>query len=569
MTKDERSHRFVRAASIALAFPLSLQAFAAPNYPITVRGGNEASVTPMVDSTVIRDPGKYDTIVVGAGLGGLSAALYLTDHHKRVLLLEKEPNLGGLASSGSLQQGIRYDRGAAYWTDATPEEQKILNHIGLGDFAQRFPIHEPIDSYLWKGKLYLGVWDEATLKELPRSFTLFRSELQHSNDEGLIPDQPLEEAPKMDLDRITAAEWIRRMPAKAALRTDKKSKKIYRTFQADASLDRADPMKDVIDFLDLYCRSALGTTADQVSAMAFANFYLSELITRYTTQVGTADAADRIEKRLRSRPNQVRILTSSPVGQISNVGRHVEVKYVRDGRTHVAMARYAVFAMPLKAAPKIIENFKTLDPAKAGVIQDLGYADYSVHSVRLNGHPYRATYDTWSRPADYTENDFTDFILGRWMDPKIKGYEGMRDFRTQPAENDGLITIYHPLPLSVVGAGFTDEQAKAIAERAVDRLTDVLQPVLTDSWGTRLEVTSVETNRWPFSVHVARPGHFIRNAKILRKPVGRIFFGENNLGTPAFEEALFRGHCAANNVLLRLDRDFHQEKWSKCPVEAF
>jgi hypothetical protein len=91
--------------------------------------------------------------------------------------------------------------------------------------------------------------------------------------------------------------------------------------------------------------------------------------------------------------------------------------------------------------------------------------------------------------------------------------------------------------------------------------------LLKANWGTQIEVRSVETSRWPYSIHIAKPGHFIVEAKVLRRPLGRIFFANNNIGTPAFEEALFRGHCAANNVLKRVDPSFAQEKWSRCPLD--
>lgn len=543
-------------------------AVASPSYPITVRGGDEASFTPATSpSDIVNVPAMYDTIVVGAGLSGLSTAVYLSDQGKHVLLLEKESNLGGLASSGRTQAGVRYDRGAAYWTSAYEEEQKILDHIGLGDFVNKYAIHEPIDSYYFKDHLYEGIWDDATLAQLPASFAVFKYELNKANDDDLIPDQPLEEAPHMDLDAYSAAQWIRQMPARLAARQDADSQKLYSQFMTDSRVNRADPMTDVIGLMDLYCRSALGTNSNKVSALAFANFYISEIVTRYTTQTGTAGAAERMEAMLRARPELVTILTSAPVGKITNEKDSVEVVFSTGHHEFRAYAKYAVFSGELKIAERLIDGFDKADPERAMLVKNLKYADYSVHNVMLNGHPYRASYDTWTRADDYTEKDFTDFILGRWMDPSIDGYLGMRNFERDPADNQGIFTIYHPLPQNAVGKGYTDKQAKGLAEFAVNRLKQIFSPVLKDSWGTKIDVVSVETSRWPYSVHIAEPGHYLHKARILRRRMGHIFFANNNLGTPAFEEALFRGHCAANNVLLLLDQGFKPESWTRCPIE--
>ena len=38
------------------------------------------------------------------------------------------------------------------------------------------------------------------------------------------------------------------------------------------------------------------------------------------------------------------------------------------------------------------------------------------------------------------ERDFTDVILGLWMDPAIKGYEGFRDFKANPPGDRSVLT---------------------------------------------------------------------------------------------------------------------------------
>lgn len=81
----------------------------------------------------------------------------------------------------------------------------------------------------------------------------------------------------------------------------------------------------------------------------------------------------------------------------------------------------------------------------------------------------------------------------------------------------------------------------------------------------KFRIKKIVTNRWPYSVHIPEPGHFSMRSKIMGKTFGNVIFGNNNMGTPAFEEALHRGHCAANRALYRLNpKKFVQESWSKC-----
>ena len=541
-------------------------------YPIQVLGQDEASMVPNISGPITKDGKNYDVIVIGAGLSGLSSAVYLTDNGLSVLMLEKAGNLGGLASGGTTANGVRYDRGAAYWTITFPEEHWILEHIYGKAFKKPDQIPEPADSFLWKGVLYKGIWEEETLAKLPMSFTVFQYELKKASKAGLIPNQPIEEAKDKRLDKISVTDWIRSMPITLSRRKDSQSISLYRKFLADSKVNRDDPMADVIELSDLYCRSALGTTSDGVSAIAFGNFYIAEIIPRYTTPQGTAGPAEKMEDTLRTRGETLaKLLTLAPVGKVRNENDHVTVTYSKDGKVHEAVGKYAIYAAPVKFAPVIIDGLAAQDPAKADAINHLGYAHYSVHSVFLNGHPYRASYDTWTRPDNYTDDQFTDVILGRWMDPAMRGYLGYRDFEKDPTDNQGIMTIYHPLTEKWLGTGYTEPQAKQIAQAAVDKMVELYTPLLRK--GDHFDITRVETNRWPFSVHIAKPGHFSGTAQnpgiaqLLRRPFGHVYFANNNLGTPAFEEALFRGHCAADNILRHLIPDYKVENWTRCPLE--
>ncbi len=561
-----------RRAVLVFSLILLLPGFpSAAEYKIEVRGADEASFTPRDPKGYPKDDGKiYDAVVVGGGLAGLSAAVFLSDQGKTVLLLEKEDKLGGLAFGGEKRglrskRLLRWNRGAAYWTAAYEEELKILERIGMADYAQRHAIPEPIDSYLWKGTLYEHLWDDKNLGRLPASFALFKSELLHANTEQLIPNQPLEEAPNKILDTYSASDWIRSMPQAASKRTDEASRRVWQRFITDPAVGRLDPMEPVVDFMDLFCPSALGATTRKISAIAFANFYISEIETRFTTPIGTGEAVEHIEGLLKSRPKLVKILTRATVRSVSNTPVGAGVVYLHGGKLKRVRGRAAVWAAQLKFAPQLIAGFAAGSPEQAALMGGLEYANFSVHAAFVKGHPYRASFDTWTRAFDHKEGDFTDVILGRWVE--LKGYEGLRDFKSAPPDEDGVMTVYHPHPLDFVGKGYTAEQSRELARGAVERMVAIYDPVLHHHWGTKIEVKRVETNRWPYSIHIVAPGHFTRKARILRKPFGRVVFANNNVGTPTFEEALFRGHCAANNALKALDPAFRQEPWSRCPLD--
>jgi len=572
--------------------------------PYSVLGGDTQSFDPDISGLKrIKDKDKYDVVIVGGGLGGLTGGIYLSKRHLKVLILEKEANVGGLASGRVTSDGIITDRGAAYWTSSYDEEQQILQDIGLGDYETDNPIKEPADTYFVRGKLYPGIWDES-LDSLPASFALFKFELKKENDDGLIPNQPLEEN-NLTLDDRTASQWINQMPDKVKSRYDEipqnvkdayhqalkdkidfkfdKASKvlpIWERFEAERQSLRGAKygMDDVMELMDLYCRSALGTDADGVSALAFANFYISEIETRYTTAYGTAKAAMNMVELLDKATPAVEIKTSSAVAKIWNKWNGAVVAYLSGKEVREVSAKYVIFAAQSGLAPKLINNFSKMDPEKADVISKMKYANYSVHTVDLKGHPYKPSYDTWVHSSDYSRRDFTDVITAEWI--------ATDGFKTPPQREDhGIFTVYHPIspdwykdncaandPLCI-SKKYSDGDAIKVAKYAVHRLFELFAPMFKEQYGTDLDVTSVETNRWPISVHIAGPGHFSHDAKFLRQRVGHIFFANNNIGTPAFEEALFRGHCAAANVLLHLDHSFKidkEENWktkSNCPIE--
>ena len=60
---------------------------------------------------------KYDTIIVGAGIGGLTSAVYLAREGQKVLLIEKNHECGGLVNS-FVHNGFHFEAGVRALEDA-------------------------------------------------------------------------------------------------------------------------------------------------------------------------------------------------------------------------------------------------------------------------------------------------------------------------------------------------------------------------------------------------------------------------------------------------------------------
>ncbi|MDP4793012.1 MAG: FAD-dependent oxidoreductase, partial [Verrucomicrobiales bacterium] len=90
---------------------------------------------------------RVDTLIIGAGLSGLSAALRLHEAGREVLVLEAADAVGGRVRT-DLVDGFLLDRGFQVYLDAYPEAGALLDLEALD--LQRF---EP-GALLWKkGKL--------------------------------------------------------------------------------------------------------------------------------------------------------------------------------------------------------------------------------------------------------------------------------------------------------------------------------------------------------------------------------------------------------------------------------
>jgi protoporphyrinogen oxidase len=449
-------------------------------------------------------PGLYDTIIVGGGMSGLTACWSLRD--RNVLLLERSSQVGGLAFRGVTGDGIAYGRGSAYYSEPPDNVMPFYKEMGLTPIEQT-AIPSPIDGYFRQGAVVNDMWEDACYKHLPKEFKAFHKALLKDDKAGKVASQPIEKAKDLSLDRISTAEYL----------------KPYG--------------HEVKAYLDSYCQSALGCFSDDVSAMAFTNFYTAEITTRYAWPGGTAGASVHLGEALKGL-----IRTGCTVTRVEQDADGVNVDYLQESKLFRIRARGVILAVPLRVAAQI---FPALPEDRRQLISQIRYADYVVHQVFTSRDLYTKCYDTW-----FTDKSFTDVIVARWIETK--------GFKAPPKGGPGILTIYQPLAPGKESRPLNETTVRSLAVRALRELEELVPELRKEP------KLKVESYRWPGSIHVVPPGYFTRVVPKLTPPVGRVSFAGNNLGTPSFEEAMFRGREAATQARALLGR-----APSRTPEEAY
>ena len=325
--------------------------------------GDAAIVAPGCDATqgrfpIVDEPEPYDVVVVGAGLGGLSAAFYLKRRRPSVKILMIEANNyagGNAAHDDQPPLPVRASACGAY--SGSPDQdymKEIYKETGV-DWT-RYPIHGPGDSYFF---------DEHTpgVKPGARSWQL----------DMLWSDDAIRQAPcdaRIVADIIRCEKEFRRWakvdgspdepPDASNPKYDYLSRMSFASYLTDVL--HCDPR--VVDFYQVYTVDCLGGTPHSVNAHTVISFLSSDHDALFAYPGGTSAIAEKILGWLKNEGGsdgagrfgiELNAMALKVEADRAQPRAGAKVTYFQDGKFRRVAAKALVMAAQVQSAKHLVE----------------------------------------------------------------------------------------------------------------------------------------------------------------------------------------------------------------------
>jgi spermidine dehydrogenase len=505
----------------------------------------------------ISDEGKFDVIIVGAGLAGLSAAYFLLRRRPetRILLLEANPYAGGNAGRDSAAPlPVTAPTGGAYCYEPFTDPLIDLYRELKIDW-QKQTIPDPGDCYYFDEYApgvrpgYRG-WNIDTtgdgMASVPYEEKVVEDLLKSKDeliaftkqDDGM-DDPPDNSAESYDyLSAMTLDHYL-------------------------TNVKGYDPV--VSDFHSLYTIDALGGESRYVNAHSGISFLSYEYVEGLITFVGgSSELAIRIVQWLAGPDYKSR---HPPRIELSAVALRVDantalskadasVGYFKDRSFHRATAKAVIVAAQSQSARHLVEHL--MDAERKAAWSLFNTVPVVIANVALrSAAPFHELGLGYSQ-AWWGSRYWANLVVADWVTerrnepdrPTVLTFFGGNRAAPEELPNERVKLLQTPF--------------SAYEESLKDDLSRILRGSTFDF---DRDVTAIFLYRWGHSMIMPTPNGVFGN---VRKPNGRLdrskaprrvacrplgpilFAGQHTEGTPSVESAIMSGHRTAQQALARL-----------------
>lgn len=431
---------------------------------------------------------QVDFVIVGGGIGGLSAGYFLKDSD--FVLLEQYADLGGQSRGDSYKQ-IAFSYGPAEINQIDGIYGKLFERLGIT--PQKLPAQSNNFFFdkQWFGSLSGQAKDNIT-SELKR----FREA-----NASLLRSLPTEDTPEAMSESAFAD--IGNKPLSSLL---------------------AGYSPKFVAIVDSICRANLCGGVEMLSAAAGASLIRDVDRPSYCFKGGNSAIARALIDRI-NESGENRLMKGTFAWRISLDSTGANVMYTTaDGTGHNIRCRHVVVATPLMVAWR---QFTNLSDAMRINLMPFKYGSYMVANLLMPKKIFKGAYNNWvANPFTLTNIVIADTPYDR-------------------RKNEGsVLTVYQPWAPGSAGRSLLLRGDRDALSRG---LLDQLSALVAHLDGN---VEKIVLTRWGHAMPVPSPGYYEKLSKIAKAYDGPYSFAYGaTQGMPSAEASIRAGKFAANRAL--------------------
>ncbi|HEY9791561.1 MAG TPA: FAD-dependent oxidoreductase [Candidatus Obscuribacterales bacterium] len=431
-----------------------------------------------------------DFVIVGGGIGGLSAAHYLKDHN--VLLLEQYNQLGGQARGG-FYKSIGFSYGAAYVSNVDGIYGKLYEELGIK--PEKLPAGD--NTFFWNQKWYQGITgpDKDALYE---NFKLLMAAM--SSTRKTLPEADTPQAMSGE-----ALEKLDSIPLAATLKNCS---------------------QEFLQLVDSICKASTCATTANISAAA--GYYLLEDLRsdNYCFKGGNPAISRALVEKINASGGD-RLQQGTFVWQIKLNENGADVFYTsKDGQAHHVACKHVIVATPHMLSWRLISN---LNDSMKLALMPFQYGSYMVANFLLTKKIFKGAYDNFVN----TSHNFADFVIS----------ETPYEIAGKQFDNASVLTVYQPWEPGTAGRPLLLQgERQALAKVVNDDLSQLIEH-LDD------HLYEIVLSRWGHAMAVPSTGYYSRLRKIYAAYDGPYSLAHcSTQGIPCAEAAIRAGKFAAERA---------------------